>query len=179
MIVKVYVKLNLILIFFIYRSSSFTVPLPTQKLKSTPVLSSPSLHPPTSLSLSLPSLDLPPLLPLQFATAATTYCGLCYYDDRPRGDLTLELGKEVEVKKSTIKGAGLGLYALRDISKHTNLGVYPGVLSPTNTYRNTKLNTGKAVSYAWKLEDDRGVIGEEGGGGGEWRGEGGGQNKRK
>ena len=39
-------------------------------------------------------------------------------------------------KSSNIPNAGLGLFAARDLPKGTNLGLYPGVLTPTNAYRN-------------------------------------------
>ena len=49
------------------------------------------------------------------------------------------------------------MFAAKRLPKNTELGLYPGVLVPTQAYRNSaKFKT--AVSYAWKLSDDRGVL---------------------
>ncbi|GMH62429.1 hypothetical protein TrRE_jg7167, partial [Triparma retinervis] len=89
--------------------------------------------------------------------SAVTYASLVFAFDRPRGELFVELDVDVEIKDSLIPGAGKGLFAAKPLPKNTELGLYPGVLIPTSTYRNSpKFKT--AVSYAWKLSSDRGVL---------------------
>eukprot|EP00520_Triparma_pacifica_P010654 CAMPEP_0118637462 /NCGR_PEP_ID=MMETSP0785-20121206/3163_1 /TAXON_ID=91992 /ORGANISM="Bolidomonas pacifica, Strain CCMP 1866" /LENGTH=213 /DNA_ID=CAMNT_0006528645 /DNA_START=150 /DNA_END=788 /DNA_ORIENTATION=+ len=125
--------------------------------------------PHTNLLLSIINLinavNLPPLpitlspnLPLQLTASLATYITLISIYDRPLGKLNVNENIDVAVKNSKIPGAGLGLFALRPIPVNTELGEYPGVLVPTDTYRNTKLKNTNAVDYAWKLGGDRGVL---------------------
>jgi hypothetical protein len=97
---------------------------------------------------------------VRLASAAFSYTGLVAYLDRPRGGVQQQciLGKEVEIRASTVPGAGLGLFATAALPKHTVLGTYPGVVLPL-PQNLAKLRTYPACEgYIWRFSDNRFVI---------------------
>lgn len=98
---------------------------------------------------------------------------LCFwaYETRPSGDLGVREPEDVVMKDSTIEGAGLGLFAARDLKKGTILGKYPGRVWSVDDFRRFKglqpqdilldsearlklqrERQRKAEVYAWKLD---------------------------
>lgn len=91
------------------------------------------------------------------ASALTSYFGLVAWNDRPRGQLLVN-DQQVEIKQSTVPGAGLGLFAKAPLSKGTVLGTYPGVVLPLQQH-GTKLKLYPACEgYIWRFSDNRFVI---------------------
>jgi SET domain-containing protein len=64
--------------------------------------------------------------------------------------LTKEQSARLKVKKSTIKQAGKGLFAAKDIPKGTKLGYYAGVYMNERGY--DKLNN---QDYVWEVSRDK------------------------
>eukprot|EP00977_Amphora_coffeiformis_P006924 scaffold1510_cov163-Amphora_coffeaeformis.AAC.3 len=110
------------------------MPITTQRPRSSP--SSPS-----SVSLSAtPVVDEATLWGIRTVSAALSYVGFVGFFDRPRGG-DLVGADAVEIKASTVPGAGLGLFARQSLPKGTVLGAYPGVLVPLSQ------NLGKLRKY--------------------------------
>mmetsp|Transcript_2006 Transcript_2006/g.3050 ORF Transcript_2006/g.3050 Transcript_2006/m.3050 type:complete len:257 (-) Transcript_2006:1105-1875(-) len=98
-----------------------------------------------------------PTIVAQATSGLATYFGLVAYFDRPRGRLDVD-ASNIEAKQSQVEGAGLGLYACRDIPEGTILGTYPGVVRPADNYM---VKTGKAPDagvYAWRFTDNQSFI---------------------
>eukprot|EP00961_Rhodomonas_salina_P106126 1429299-Rhodomonas_salina.1 len=90
------------------------------------------------------------------------------YEGRPRGGLQID-SDLLEVRQSSVKDAGVGLFARQDLPAETCLGSYPGRLWPAGiwlrfkgatiwdaaqtTSRERELRQIKARSYVWKLEN--------------------------
>lgn len=98
-----------------------------------------------------------PDLAAQAASGFGTYFGLVAYFDRPRGRLTID-ALDVEAKESQVKGAGLGLYATKNMPEGTILGTYPGVVRPTNKYMQKYESAPDAGVYAWRFTDNASFI---------------------
>lgn len=133
----------------------------TFTLSSSPPPTHPNKHRPHHHNLRLfahlPS-DLLTTIAVQASVGSAVYSALTFYYDRPRGEMLVPT-EAVDVRASTIPNAGLGLFAARDLRAGQNLGLYPGVLVGTGSYRSTKLEKYPAsVSYVWKLQNERGVI---------------------
>ena len=94
----------------------------------------------SALAATTTVLSEPTLWGIRAASAAISYVGFVGYFDRPRGDLLVD-SSQVEIKDSTVKGAGLGLFARQNLPKGTILGAYPGVLVPLSQ------NLGKLRKY--------------------------------
>ena len=104
---------------------------------------------------------------LRIGSAAATYIGFVTYFDRPRGTLAVNLQEEeeekqqqvvVEIKPSSVPGAGLGLFAKTFLPKDTVLGTYPGAVVPL-TQNLSKLRAHPACEgYIWRFSDNRYVI---------------------
>ena len=103
------------------------------------------------------------------STMASAF-GWYAYETRPDGILSVGPG-DVEVKESRVKGAGLGLFAARDLEGDTLLGTYPGcvwpsdqwlkwkgflpqdlLLMPSERQRLQAERKSRAREYVWKLE---------------------------
>ena len=97
---------------------------------------------PSSLALGAtsPVVDEATLWGIRAASAALSYIGFVGLFDRPRGGDLVD-PDAVEVKASTVPGAGLGLFARQSLPKGTVLGAYPGVLVPLSQ------NLGKLRKY--------------------------------
>ena len=63
----------------------------------------------------------------------------------------------ITIKKSTIREAGKGAFANRDIKKHELLAEYKGVLLMPEAY-NKKEKHCKSLDYVWQIEDEDGEI---------------------
>jgi hypothetical protein len=101
-------------------------------------------------------VHLPPILRAT-ASAAATYVGIVAYLDRPRG--TLCVGHdEVRVQQSTVPGAGLGLFASKDLSRGTVLGTYPGVVIPLLQHTRKLRQCPACEGYIWRFSDNQMVI---------------------
>ena len=181
------IKILLLVLLAAPLSSSFYLSRPQPRRRHSCTLKPLSL---TMASLSDPALlstvqlQLAKLLP-QLLTGSLVYGSLTFYFDRPRGEMLIDDDALIK-KSSNIPNAGLGLFAARDLPKGTNLGLYPGVLTPTNAYRNKvrrlapqrinstpsnpaptcplqKLQTHpESVSYVWKLQNVPGSLEERG-----------------
>ena len=93
---------------------------------------------------------------LQLIVGAASYVGLIALLDRPQGTLPLE--SSLVVAPSQVKGAGLGLYASKEIPKNTVLGTYPGVVMPLEQGL-VKLRLAPCCeTYIWRFSDSRHVI---------------------
>ena len=66
-------------------------------------------------------------------STVTSAVGFYAYETRPSGDLAVHSG-DVQVKPSNVEGAGLGLFAARDLPAGTPLGSYPGCIWPARTW---------------------------------------------
>jgi hypothetical protein len=66
-------------------------------------------------------------------STVTSAVGFYAYETRPSGDLAVHSG-DVQVKPSNVEGAGLGLFAARDLPAGTPLGSYPGCVWPARTW---------------------------------------------
>ena len=60
----------------------------------------------------------------------------------------------IYVAPSTIEGAGMGVFALRDIKKNELLGEYKGKLLTQERFENKKIH----LKYIWQLEDEDGDV---------------------
>jgi len=133
-------------------------------------------HSPMS-SRSLPpycrskSTSLPPLAftgtelwAIRIGSALSTYFGFVAVADRPRGTLLLEDGgnpkknQYLQVKPSSVPGAGLGLYVTTTLRKDTVLGTYPGVLVPLTQNLDKLRAHPQCEGYVWRFSDNQFVI---------------------
>lgn len=95
---------------------------------------------------------------IRAASAACSYIGLIAFVDRPRGVLRVVNGDEVEIRQSTVPGAGLGLFATKALKKHTILGTYPGVVLPLKQNLDKLRQYPSCESYIWRFSDKKFVI---------------------
>lgn len=93
---------------------------------------------------------------LQLAVGAASYVGLIALLDCPQGTLPLEAS--LVVAPSQVKGAGLGLYASKDIPKNTVLGTYPGVVMPLEQGLVKLRMAPSCETYIWRFSDSRHII---------------------
>lgn len=94
---------------------------------------------------------------IRIASAVTTYFGFVAVADRPRGQLLLD-PKCLEVRESTVPGAGLGVFTTQTLRKNTPIGTYPGVVIPL-TQNLEKLRTyPQCEGYIWRFSDNQYVI---------------------
>jgi len=113
--------------------------------------------PPTSGLGPVDSSDPAFIWAIRGASALTSYFGLVAWNDRPRGQLLVN-DQQVEIKQSTVPGAGLGLFAKAPLPKGTVLGTYPGVVLPLQQH-GTKLKLYPACEgYIWRFSDNQFVI---------------------
>jgi hypothetical protein len=119
--------------------------------------------PPTGLFVAAlfdnnsPSQSL--LWDVRIASALASYVGLVAFLDRPRGTFHLE-PHEYEIRPSSVQGAGLGMYAARDLPKDTVLGTYPGVvlpLSPNSIHQKLQRHP-HCEAYVWRFSDSQFII---------------------
>jgi hypothetical protein len=92
------------------------------------------------------------------ASAVASYVGFVGYFDRPRGDLEVVLNFGIEIKASTVPGAGLGLFAKTSLPKGTLLGTYPGAVIPLSQNLGKLQEYPACEGYIWRFSDNRAVI---------------------
>jgi hypothetical protein len=119
-----------------------------------------SISSPADLLSILSSFDLAAGLPavLRASTSALlTYTAILASVDRPRGKLNVG-DSQVRVQPSTVPGAGMGLFALADLSRGTVLGTYPGVVVPLEQHVSKLRLYPASEGYIWRFSDNRMVI---------------------
>ena len=92
------------------------------------------------------------------ASALFTYTSLTAFTDRPRGRLDVLVGADLCVQPSTVPGAGLGLFAARDLGRGTVLGTYPGVVVPLRQHVSKLSRVPHCEGYIWRFSDNAMVI---------------------
>jgi hypothetical protein len=92
------------------------------------------------------------------ASAVASYVGFVGYFDRPRGQLEALLNGDIEIKASTVPGAGLGLFAKTSLPKGTILGTYPGAVIPLSQNLGKLQEYPACEGYIWRFSDNRAVI---------------------
>jgi hypothetical protein len=95
---------------------------------------------------------------LRAASAVASYFGFIGYLDRPQGSLIENVDQYVEVKQSTVDGAGLGLFAKASLPKNTVLGTYPGVVIPLQQNLNKLKEFPQCEGYIWRFSDNKFII---------------------
>jgi len=83
--------------------------------------------------------------------------GIVYiiYEKRPRGSARIDL---LDIKKSTIAGANLGVFAKSFIAAGTTLGVFPGYIRNIDDALELKIDDNarnKAKKYIWSVIDNK------------------------
>jgi hypothetical protein len=66
--------------------------------------------------------------------------------------------REVDVRQSTVPGAGLGLFAATDLERGTVLGTYPGVVLPLSQNLPKLRDFPACEGYIWRFSDNKFVI---------------------
>ena len=102
-------------------------------------------------------LDEPTLWGIRAASAVLSYVGFVGYFDRPRGDLCVD-DSQIEIKASTVPGAGLGLFARTRLPRGTVLGTYPGVVIPLSQNLVKLQKHPECEAYIWRFSDNAFVI---------------------
>ena len=108
---------------------------------------------PTDLSFSEETLWA-----LRIGSAFASYVGFVAFFDRPRGKLSVELDGDIEIRPSQVPGAGLGLFAKRDLSRGTVLGTYPGTVIPLAQNLDKLRQYPPCEGYVWRFSDNQYVI---------------------
>jgi hypothetical protein len=106
------------------------------------------------LAFAIPDI---PISATQVASGVVTYFGLVTYFDRPKGKLNVD-PSFVEAKQSQVEGAGLGLYASKNMPSGTILGTYPGVLRPANKFMKKYESKPATSVYTWRFTDNECLI---------------------
>lgn len=65
---------------------------------------------------------------------------------------------QVEIKSSTVPGAGLGLFARKNLVKGTVLGNYPGVVIPLSQNLDKLRKHPDCEAYIWRFSDNAFVV---------------------
>jgi len=112
-------------------------------------------HHHAAMALNL-SADPAALWGLRAASALSSYVGIITVIDRPRGELLCP--ESIQIRLSTVPGAGLGLFATKDIPKQTRLGTYPGVVLPLQQNLSKLRQFPACEGYIWRFSDNRAVI---------------------
>lgn len=94
---------------------------------------------------------------LRGISAMASYVGIVAYVDRPRGRVGVG-SREVDVRQSTVPGAGLGLFAATDLERGTVLGTYPGVVLPLSQNLPKLRDFPACEGYIWRFSDNKFVI---------------------
>ena len=95
---------------------------------------------------------------IRAASAVTSYFGFIGYLDRPQGYLIENADEYMEVRQSTVSGAGLGLFAKVSLPKHTVLGTYPGVVLPLQQNLDKLYQHPQCEGYIWRFSDNERII---------------------
>lgn len=92
------------------------------------------------------------------ASALTSYFGFVGYLDRPQGHLIENADDYLEIRQSSVEGAGLGLFAKVSLPKGTVLGTYPGVVIPLQQNLDKLAKHPQCEGYIWRFSDNKFVI---------------------
>ncbi|GKY97831.1 hypothetical protein MPSEU_000741200 [Mayamaea pseudoterrestris] len=95
---------------------------------------------------------------VRLAAGITTYVGFVAVCDQPRGKLLVRENEEIQVRQSSVPGAGLGVFANTDLPKGLALGTYPGVVAPFQTNLAKLRRCPKCESYIWRFSDSKYII---------------------
>jgi hypothetical protein len=96
---------------------------------------------------------------IRAASAASSYIGLVAFMDRPQGTLNVhDDGNQVEIRQSTVEGAGLGLFATTTLRRNTILGTFPGVVLPLQQNLEKLRKYPACEAYVWRFSDNKSVI---------------------
>ena len=93
---------------------------------------------------------------LRAVSATSGYVGIVAVLDRPRGELYCP--EQVQIRPSTVPGAGLGLFATADLPQGTRLGTYPGTVLPLQQNLSKLRQYPACEGYIWRFSDNRAVI---------------------
>jgi hypothetical protein len=94
----------------------------------------------------------------RLATGLTTYVGFVAVCDKPRGKLLVREDDQIQVRQSSVPGAGLGVFANADLPKGLALGTYPGVVTPIQTSLPKLRRYPECESYIWRFSDSKYII---------------------
>ena len=94
---------------------------------------------------------------IRLASAVTSYFGFVAVADRPRGQLLVD-PQLLDVRSSSVPGAGLGVFASRTIRKDTVIGTYPGVVIPLTQNLEKLRSFPQCEGYIWRFSDNKFVI---------------------
>jgi len=103
------------------------------------------------------TLDEPILWAIRGTSAIASYIGFVAYLDRPQGQLNVN-DNDIEIKESTVPGAGLGLFAKTSLNAKTVLGSYPGVVVPLKQNLDKLRQYPQCEGYIWRFTDNKMVI---------------------
>jgi hypothetical protein len=95
---------------------------------------------------------------LRIGSALTTYVGALAFFDRPQGKMLVDASQDIEVRDSTVQGAGLGLFAKTTLRKGTILGTYPGAVLPLQQNLVKLKNYPPCEGYIWRFSDNKFVL---------------------
>ena len=95
---------------------------------------------------------------LRIGSALASYVGFVVFFDRPRGELSVDLDTDIEIRPSQVPGAGLGLFAKKLLPKGTVLGAYPGTVLPLTQNLNKLREYPPCEGYVWRFSDNKYVI---------------------
>jgi hypothetical protein len=95
---------------------------------------------------------------IRIASAIASYVGFVACLDRPRGELLLEEDSQIEIRPSTVEGAGLGLFARTFLPRGTVMGTYPGVVIPLRQNLDKLRRYPACEGYIWRFSDNKFVI---------------------
>lgn len=109
------------------------------------------------MAFSLPPVSETNLWAIRLGSAVVSYIGLVSYFDRPQGHLFVD-DSSVVVKDSSVEGAGLGLFARKELSSGTLLGTYPGVVIPIQQNLEKLRKFPQCEGFVWRFSDNRYVI---------------------
>lgn len=112
----------------------------------------------TTAADAAPLLSEPALWLLRISSAATTYIAAITYFDRPQGQLNVDIDRDVEIKQSTVTGAGLGLFACCALPRGTILGTYPGAVLPLQQNLSKLAQYPACEGYIWRFSDNLRVL---------------------
>jgi hypothetical protein len=114
--------------------------------------------PPTDLFLAaILDSSSSSLWAVRITSALASYVGLVTFLDRPRGTFHLE-PHEYEIRPSSVDGAGLGMFAARDLPEGLVLGSYPGVVLPLSPNSIKLQRHPHCEAYVWRFSDSRLII---------------------
>jgi hypothetical protein len=109
-------------------------------------------------TVAVAAFTQPELWGVRVASAALTYGSFVAYSDRPRGILSQDVMPSLQIKHSTVPGAGLGLFCTSTLRKGTVLGTYPGVVIPLQQNLGKLQKYPQCEGYIWRFSDNQFVI---------------------